>query len=124
MFHVASGVRNPLRYGQLVDLVQSWFTEHPLYDTDGQPIVVPDWSFPGRGRVQRQLDAPPSAHDWPSAYWARCRCAASGRLGRPRRGAPRSQAERALGYVELYGAYTETEALFRVDRLLELCGTG
>ena len=53
--HVASGVRNPLRYGHLVELVQSWFTEHPLYDSDGQPIVVPDWSFPGRGRVQRQL---------------------------------------------------------------------
>ena len=53
--HVASGVRNPLRYGHLVDLVQSWFTEHPVYDADGQPIVVPDWSFPGRGRVQRQL---------------------------------------------------------------------
>ena len=30
------------------------------------------------------------------------------------------QAERALGYVELYGAYTETEAAFRVDRLLAL----
>ena len=32
----------------------------------------------------------------------------------------RTQAERALGYVELYGAYTETEARFRVDRLLAL----
>ena len=32
----------------------------------------------------------------------------------------RTQAERALGYAELYGAYTETEAHFRVDRLLAL----
>ncbi|MCY4193780.1 MAG: HAD-IB family hydrolase, partial [bacterium] len=32
----------------------------------------------------------------------------------------RDQVERALGYVELYGAYTECEALFGVDRLLEL----
>ncbi len=53
--HVASGVCNPLRYGRLVELVQSWFTDHPIYDSDGQPIVVPDWSFPGRGRVQRQF---------------------------------------------------------------------
>ena len=29
-------------------------------------------------------------------------------------------ADRALGYVELYGAYTETEARYRVDRLLAL----
>ena len=49
----ASGTRSATAH--LVELVQSWFTEHPLYDSDGQPIVVPDWSFPGRGRVQRQL---------------------------------------------------------------------
>jgi HAD superfamily hydrolase (TIGR01490 family) len=29
-------------------------------------------------------------------------------------------ADRALGYVELYGAYTETEARYRVDRLMAL----
>jgi HAD superfamily hydrolase (TIGR01490 family) len=116
---VASGVRNPLRYGQLVALCQSWFTDHPLYDTDGQPIVVPDWSFPGRGRVQRQLQRATRALTLVERL-----------LGTlPVRGAradlaarvedKRAQAERALGYVELYGSYAETEARFRVDRLLE-----
>jgi HAD superfamily hydrolase (TIGR01490 family) len=32
----------------------------------------------------------------------------------------REEAERALSYVELYGAYAETEAIFSVDRLLDL----
>jgi HAD superfamily hydrolase (TIGR01490 family) len=32
----------------------------------------------------------------------------------------RDEVERALSYVELYGAYTETEAIFSVDRLIEL----
>jgi HAD superfamily hydrolase (TIGR01490 family) len=32
----------------------------------------------------------------------------------------KSEAERALGYVELYGAYAETEARFRIDRLVDL----
>jgi HAD superfamily hydrolase (TIGR01490 family) len=32
----------------------------------------------------------------------------------------RDEAERALAYVELYGAYAETEAIFAVDRLLDL----
>ena len=63
VYHVASGVRNPFRYGRLVELVQAWFTEHPLYDSDGQPIVVPAWSFPGRGRVQRQLTRASKAMD-------------------------------------------------------------
>jgi alcohol-forming fatty acyl-CoA reductase len=120
VYHVASSVRNPLRYGDLVDLVRSWFTEHPLYDSDGQPIVVPEWSFPGRGRVQRQLQRA-----------TRALSAAERVLGAlPVRGERaelaarveerRAQAERALGYTELYGAYTETEARFRVDRLLSL----
>jgi HAD superfamily hydrolase (TIGR01490 family) len=118
--HVASGVRNPMRYVQLVDLVQEWFTAHPLYDSQGQPIVVPEWSFPGHGRVQRQLE----------------RATKVLRLGErvlgslPVRGRQadlaagieerRDRATRALSYVELYGAYTETEARFRVDRLLGL----
>ena len=60
---VASGVRNPLRYGRLVQLVQEWFGEHPVYDDRGQPISVPEWSFPGRGRVQRQLQRATKAMD-------------------------------------------------------------
>ena len=52
---VASGGINPLKYRVLVDNVSGWFTEHPIYDSDGQPIVVPEFRFPGRGRVQGQL---------------------------------------------------------------------
>ena len=33
----------------------------------------------------------------------------------------REEADRALGYVELYGAYAECEAIYGVDRLLALC---
>jgi HAD superfamily hydrolase (TIGR01490 family) len=120
VYHVASGVRNPFRYGRLVELVQAWFIEHPLYDADGQPIVVPAWSFPGRGRVQRQLSRASRAMDLAEKV--------VGAL--PLRGRQASWmaaleeqhllADRALGYVELYGAYTETEARYRVDRLVAL----
>jgi HAD superfamily hydrolase (TIGR01490 family) len=123
VFQVASGSRNPLRYRQLVELVRGWFGEHPLADSNGQPIVVPEWSYPGRGRVRRQL-----------AQAAKVLSVAEkGLQTLPLRGRQaelsarleekRSEAERALGYVELYGAYTETEAVFRVDRLLELWAT-
>ncbi|MBA3655399.1 MAG: SDR family oxidoreductase, partial [Actinobacteria bacterium] len=120
VFHVASGARNPLHYRRLVDLVRTYFTEHPLYDSEGQPIVVPEWSFPGRGRVQRQLQratkllgaAERAVHALP----IRGRQAElSSRFEEQR-----TQAARALGYVELYGAYAETEAIFSVDRLLAL----
>jgi HAD superfamily hydrolase (TIGR01490 family) len=120
---VASGARNPLRYRRLVDLVQEWFWEHPLYDADGQPIVGPEWSFPGRGRVQRQLQhatkALSVAERVVTALPIRGRAAElPGHLENRR-----SLAERALGYVQLYGAYTEVEAVFGIDRLLALWDT-
>ncbi len=125
MYHVASSVRNPLRYGQLVDLVQSWFTEHPLYDSDGQPIVVPEWSFPGRGRVQRQLQratkALTTAERRPRA---RCPCAASAPIWRHASRSERTQAERALGLRRaLRRLHRDRGALPRRPSA-RLCGTG
>jgi HAD superfamily phosphoserine phosphatase-like hydrolase len=120
VYQIASGARNPLRYGQLVDLVQGWFTENPLYDQKGQPIVVPEWSFPGRGRVQGQLRR--AAKGLRAAERAVNALPVRGKLA-DRAAAieeRRSQAERALGYVDLYGSYAETEARFRIDRTLAL----
>jgi fatty acyl-CoA reductase len=121
--HTASGSRNPLRYRQLVTLSHDWFSEHPLADEKGQPIVVPEWSFPGRRRVQNQLRQATRA----------LRGAERALQALPLRGSQaelaarieerREEAERALSYVELYGAYTETEAIFTIDRLLELEST-
>ena len=120
VYHVASGVRNPLRYGRLVELVQQWFGRHPLYDDAGQPISIPEWSFPGRGRVQRQLSRATKVMDSAerlfTALPVRGRQAALSARLEDRN----ALAKRALGYVELYGAYTETEARYRVDRLLSL----
>jgi len=120
VYQVASGARNPLRYGELTHHVESWFTRHPLYDSRGQPIVVPRWSFPNRGKVQSELRRATKA----------LRAAERAFTMLPVRGERaewvgkleerRVQAERALDYVELYGAYTETEARFRIDRTLAL----
>ncbi|MEX2627590.1 MAG: HAD-IB family phosphatase [Ilumatobacteraceae bacterium] len=117
---VASGGVNPLKYRTLVDNVSAWFTAHPVYDAKGQPIVVPEWTFPGRGRVQAQLTR------------------AKGVLTRtekalqvlPLRGrqaewtasleSKRDEVERALEYVELYGLYTECEAIYQVDNLMTI----
>ncbi len=123
VYHVASGVANPLRYGRLVELIQDWFGRHPLYDDRGQPISLPDWSFPGRGRVQRQLQRATRAMDAAERLLTllpvRGRQASLSASLEERN----TLAKRALGYVELYGAYTETEARYRVDRLLGLWST-
>jgi HAD superfamily hydrolase (TIGR01490 family) len=120
VYHVASGVRNPFRYGRLVELVTAWFTEHPLYDGDGQPIVVPEWSFPGRGRVQRQLSRASKAMDLAERLVGSLPIRGRQATWMAALEEQHLLADRALGYVELYGAYTETEARYRVDRLLAL----
>ncbi|MCU4184571.1 HAD-IB family phosphatase [Acidiferrimicrobium sp. IK] len=120
VFHSASGARNPLRYRQLVDLVQEWFTEHPLADSRDQPISVPEWSFPGRHRVQRQLGRAANALGTAEKVLQALPLRGKQADLAARLEERRDEAERALSYVELYGAYTETEAIFGLDRLLAL----
>ncbi|MDP9453572.1 MAG: SDR family oxidoreductase [Actinomycetota bacterium] len=115
---VASGSANPLHYRHLVDLVHGWFSQHPLYDAKGQPIVVPRWTFPGRGRVQHQLQRAVKVIDQAEKVLGTLPL----RGGQARWAADleerRADAARALEYVELYGAYAETEAVFAVDQLM------
>jgi alcohol-forming fatty acyl-CoA reductase len=120
VLQVASGSRNPLRYRRLVDLVRDYFLRNPLYDTEGQPIVVPEWSFPGRGRVQKQLQRATKAIETAEKVAATLPIRGRQAAFTARLEERRAQADRALGYVELYGAYAETEAIYRVDRLLSL----
>ncbi|MET0147461.1 MAG: HAD-IB family phosphatase [Ilumatobacteraceae bacterium] len=115
---VASGGINPLKYRTLVDNVSGWFTEHPIYDSDGQPIVVPEFRFPGRGRVQGQLNRAMAVitrgEKVLQALPLRGRQAdLAAKLE-----SKRMEVERALEYVELYGLYTECEAIYQVDQLM------
>jgi HAD superfamily hydrolase (TIGR01490 family) len=117
---VASGGINPLRYRTLVDNVSGFFTRNPIYDHEGQPILVPEWRFPGRGRVQGQLTrakqmittAEKALQQLPlRGKQAEFSATLEGK---------RLEVERALEYVELYGLYTECEAIYQVDNLMAL----
>ncbi len=120
VYHVASGVRNPLRYGHLVELSEDFFSRNPLYDDRGQPINVPEWSFPGRGRVQRQLKRADAAMTFVEKLLTALPIRGKQAQLAARIEDRHAMAKRALGYVELYGAYTETDARYRVDNLMEL----
>jgi HAD superfamily hydrolase (TIGR01490 family) len=124
VYHVASGVRNPLRYGHLVELSEDFFSRNPLYDDRGQPINVPEWSFPGRGRVQRQLKRADAAMTFVEKVITALPIRGKQAELAARMEDRHALAKRALGYVELYGAYTETDARYRVDNLIGLWDTG
>jgi alcohol-forming fatty acyl-CoA reductase len=120
---VASGSANPLRYRHLVDLGREWFLERPLYDTKGQPIVVRAWSFPGRGRVQGQLRRAKVSLERAEQVLQSLPLRGKQAELSARLEERREEAERALSYVELYGAYAECEAVYGVDKLLALWDT-
>ncbi len=115
---VASGSVNPLRYRHLVDMVRTFFTDHPIYDAEGQPIIVPEWSFPGRGRVQRQLERAKGAIEKGEKALQALPLRGKQAAWAATLETKREEVERALAYVELYGAYAECEAIYGVDRLL------
>ena len=117
---VASGSANPLRYKNLVDYAEDWFTRNPIYDDLGQPIAVAAWQFPGRGRVERQLVRARTSLERADQVLEKLPL-----RGRTAEYAMRLQARKELldqasGYVELYGAYAECEALYGLDNLLGL----
>lgn len=120
---VASGGVNPLKYGTMVDHVSDWFTKHPLYDNKGQPIMVPEWSYPGRGKVERQLNLAlkglTAAERVLAALPLRGERAEFAATIENRK----QELEAASTYVELYGLYTECEAIYQVDNLLALWDT-
>ncbi len=122
VYQVASGSRKPLRYRELVDNTREWFTANPIYDADGSPIMVPEWNFPGRGRVEAQLTRATSMLKRTERLVGSLPVRGSRAQFVSKLEEKRGQAERALSYVELYGAYAETEAIFRIDRLLSLYG--
>lgn len=117
---VASGDVNPLNYRTLVDNIRSWFTEHPIYDSEGQPILVPDWNFPGRGRVQKQLKRAQSLAERAESTLQSLPLRGTQAKWSAKLEERKNDIERALEYVELYGLYTECEAIYQVDNLLSI----
>ena len=101
----------------------AWFTEHPLYDTEGQPIVVPDWSFPGRGRVQGQLKRAEGVLDRAEKVLQALPLRGKQAEWSARLEEKRTEVERALEYVELYGAVRRVRGDLRASTTCWRCGT-
>ena len=120
---VASGSANPLKYERLVGLVQSWFADHPLYDSEGQPISVPDWGYTTRNKVQGQLERARTVLEKTEKLIGAMPLRGKQAEWSAKVEEQRDTVSRALTYVELYGAYTSCEAIYGVDRLLALQGS-
>jgi HAD superfamily hydrolase (TIGR01490 family) len=117
---VASGGINPLKYRTMVDHIREWFTEHPLYDSEGQPIEVPEWTYPARGKVHQQLKR--AQRGITAAEQALQMLPLRGRQATwaAKLEERKLEIDRATEYVELYGLYTECEAVYEVGHLMSM----
>lgn len=61
-FHVSSGDRNPLTFGDLYENVRAYFDVHPFQAGDRGAARLPDWRFPGASSVERLLTTSEKAH--------------------------------------------------------------
>ncbi|MCB1002067.1 MAG: HAD-IB family phosphatase [Acidimicrobiales bacterium] len=120
---VASGGVNPLRYQLLVDNIRAWFSEHPLYDAEGQPIDVPEWVFPTRGKVQKQLKRAKAIAETAEKTLQALPLRGTQASWAARLEERKNDIDRAWEYVQLYGLYTECEAIYQVDQLLGIWDT-
>ncbi len=117
---VASGGVNPMKYGLLVNRVRDYFTAHPLYDAEGQPIVVPEWQFPARGKVQQQLKRAKAVAERSERALQSLPLRGKQATWAAKLEERKNDIDRAFEYVQLYGLYTECEAIYQVDHLLAM----
>jgi len=120
VFQVASGERNPLRYRDLYDIVRDYFIENPLRDSGGRPIGVPEWSFPGRRRVEGRLKAELAALMVAGKLAARMPEGHMASDARQRIARAEKRARMSLYYSRIYGAYANMTATFSTGRTTSL----
>ncbi|MGI9122770.1 MAG: HAD-IB family hydrolase [Rubrobacter sp.] len=112
VFQVASGERNPIRYSGMYDIVRDYFIEHPLRDSGGRPIQVPEWSFPGRRRVEGQLKLELAGLKVAGTLAARMPEGHMASDARQRIARAEKRAKMSLYYSRIYGAYATMTSTF------------
>src|SRR5829696_5024352 len=116
IFQVASGERNPIRYRDLYDIVREYFVQNPLRDSSGRPIQVPEWSFPGRRRVEGQLKMELAGLKVAGILAARMPEGHMASDARQRIARAEKRARMSLYYSRIYGAYANMTSTFVSSR--------
>lgn len=117
VYQVASGSVRPLEYRMLTETVREWFTERPVYDAKGHPIVPDEWEFTGSAGLEERLERVVTGIKRLDRTVAGLPLRGR-QVGLSRRLQERLEIlEQALGYVKIYGAYGRCEALYSVERL-------
>ncbi|WP_407691047.1 HAD-IB family hydrolase [Rubrobacter marinus] len=120
VYQVASGERNPIRYRDFYENVREFFLKNPLRDSGGRPVPVPEWSFPGRKRVEGLLKAELTGLKVAGALVSRmpeghAKTDLRGRIARADK-----RARMSYYFSRIYGDYGDMKSTFSARRVYEL----
>jgi HAD superfamily hydrolase (TIGR01490 family) len=115
-YHISSGSRNPLTFNRMYELVRDYFRAHPMPQRDFGEASVPEWSFPGRGWVERRLGLAERAVATADRVVTRLPRSTRTRGWMSRIHQRRRQVEFLRRYADLYAAYAEAEVIYTDDR--------
>ena len=114
VYHVASGARNPLTFGDIVNITHDYFTRQPLLD-NGKPIPVPVWKFPDEAKFQSDLRYKMRLLDTASRWLNRLPLRWARRKER-RIAVKKNAIETLLHYVQIYGPYVRLSFEFEIGK--------
>ena len=114
VYHIASGARNPLTFGDIVNITHDYFTRQPLLD-NGKPIPVPVWKFPDEAKFQSDLRYKMRLLDTASRWLNRIPLRWAKRKDR-RLAVKKNAIETLLHYVQIYGPYVRLSFKFEIGK--------
>ena len=121
VYHVASGLQNPLQLRQLVDLCYDYFKRIPMRGRQGEPIRTRRWTYPSPWLFRRwvffRYQFPLGRLQWLLARFPGL--PGANRLKR-RVTLLRAIYDRAVYYSRIYSTYTRFNFEFRTDNTTEL----
>ena len=118
VYHVASGARNPLTFGDIVNITHDYFVRQPMLDS-GKPIPVPVWKFPDKEKFQQDLHHKLRLLDTVSRWLGRVPLRWAKRKDR-RLAVKRNAIETLLHYVQIYSPYVRLSFQFEIGKTEEL----
>ena len=118
VYHVASGARNPLTFGDIVNITHDYFVRQPMLDS-GKPIPVPVWKFPDKKKFQKDLHHKLRLLDTVSRWLGRVPLRWAKRKDR-RLAVKRNAIETLLHYVQIYSPYVRLSFQFEIGKTEEL----
>ena len=118
VYHVASGARNPLTFGDIVNITHDYFVRQPMLD-NGKPIPVPVWKFPDKEKFQKDLHHKLRLLDTVSRWLSRVPLRWAKRKDR-RIAVKRNAIETLLHYVQIYSPYVRLSFQFEIGKTEEL----